>query len=357
MAGSLQIVRETGLDLERERVTDHRPSPDRIAVRVEGLGKDFRHPWSGRLKTAVDGLTFDVPAGKVFGLLGPNGAGKTTTLKMLLGLLVPSRGRAWLLDRPAGTPESRRGVGFLPENPYFYEHLTGIEFLEFSGRLAGLDRRAARAEASELVERVGLGEAARVRLRRYSKGMLQRVGLAHALLGDPELLFLDEPMSGLDPLGRRDVADLIRELRRRGTTIVFSSHILHDVEVLCDQVAILRAGRLVALGGLRDLLGGESGGSEILVRAARALLLPPELAAVAHEESGAFVRLTASSSEQASALVAWLAGRGHAIVSVTPQRRSLEDLFVDAVEDSAARSGGRARGLATAGERSAGDRQ
>ncbi|MEP7028283.1 MAG: ABC transporter ATP-binding protein [Candidatus Eisenbacteria bacterium] len=308
---------------------DRRPGSDRSAVRVEGLGKDFRHPWTRRIKTAVHEVSFDVPEGGVFGLLGPNGAGKTTTLRVLLGLLPATRGRAFLLGRPAGPPESRQDVGFLPENPYFYDHLTALEFLEFSGELAGMSRAAARAQAHELIERVGLAHAARTRMRKYSKGMLQRAGLAHALMGRPRLLFLDEPMSGLDPIGRREVVDLIRELKAQGTTVVFSSHILHDVEVLCDRVAILRAGRLLKLGTLDALLEGGGAGAEIVVRSRGVFALPPEFLGVEIENVAGRVRLVLDDAARASALVAWLAGRGHEVISLTPERRSLEDLFMD----------------------------
>jgi ABC-2 type transport system ATP-binding protein len=301
-------------------------------VRVEGLGKDFRHPWTQRVKTAVHEVSFDVPEGGVFGLLGPNGAGKTTTLRLLLGLLPATRGQAWLLGRPAGTPASREDVGYLPENPYFFDHLTGLEFLEFSGELAGLSRPAAREQARTLVEKVGLGHAARTRLRKYSKGMLQRAGLAHALMGRPRLLFLDEPMSGLDPIGRREVVDLVRELKKEGTTVVFSSHILHDVEVLCDRVAILRAGRLLAAGTLEQLLEQGDGGAEIVVRPRGALALPPEFLGVAIEPVGARTRIVIDDPRRAPALVAWLAGHGHEILQLTPVRRSLEDLFMHMFE-------------------------
>jgi len=302
------------------------------AVRVEGLGKDFRHPWTQRVKTAVHEVSFDVPAGEVFGLLGPNGAGKTTTLRVLLGLLPATRGQAWLFGRPAGTPSSREDVGFLPENPYFYDHLTALEFLEFSGELAGLSRAAAREHAHALVGRVGLALSARTRLRKFSKGMLQRVGLAQALMGRPRLLFLDEPMSGLDPIGRREVVDLVRELKGQGTTVVFSSHILHDVEVLCDRVAILRAGRLLAAGTLDALLEQGDGGAEIVVRAKGTLALPPEFLGVAIESLGARTRIVIDDPGRAPALVAWLAAHGHEIVQLTPVRRSLEDLFMHMFE-------------------------
>ena len=311
-----------------------RPASDQPAVRVEGLGKDFRHPWTRRLKTAVHEISFDVPEGQTFGLLGPNGAGKTTTLRMLLGLLPSTRGEAFLLGRAAGTPESRQDIGFLPENPYFYDHLTALEFLEYSGELAGMSARAARVQAKELLERVGLAPAASTRMRKYSKGMLQRAGLAHALMGRPRLLFLDEPMTGLDPIGRREVADLIRELKHDGVTVVFSSHILHDVETLCDRVAILRAGRLLALGTLEQLLADGTGGAELVVAPRGSLALPSSFAGAAIEPAGPLTRIALADGGRASALVAWLVGQGHEIVSLTRERRSLEDLFMDMFQDA-----------------------
>jgi len=332
MTATSQSLLRQGAAPSGRVATPARPDSDQPAVRVDALGKDFRHPWTQRLKTAVHEVSFDVPEGGVFGLLGPNGAGKTTTLRMLLGLLPPTRGQAWLLGRPAGTPESRADVGFLPENPYFYDHLTATEFLEFSGELAGLSRAAARAQAGTLIERVGLASAARVRMRKFSKGMLQRAGLAHALMGRPRLLFLDEPMSGLDPIGRREVVDLVRELKASGVTIVFSSHILHDVEVLCDRVAILRAGRLLASGTLEALLEQGDGGSEILVRAHGALALPPEFLGIDIEPLGTRTRLVVGDPGRAPALVAWLTAHGHEVLQLTPVRRSLEDLFMHMFE-------------------------
>jgi ABC-2 type transport system ATP-binding protein len=329
MQSNLQLESRTMPGLVRTSTDQRRPASGRRAVVVEGLGKDFRHPWTRRIKTAVHEISFDVPEGETLGLLGPNGAGKTTTLRMLLGLLPATRGEATLLGLPAGTPESREHVGFLPENPYFYDHLTALEFLEYSGELAGLTRGAARAQARDLVERVGLAGAAATRMRKYSKGMLQRAGLAHALMGRPRLLFLDEPMTGLDPIGRHEVAELVRDLKREGVTVVFSSHILHDVETLCDRVAILRAGRLLATGTLEELLGDGRGGAEIVAVPRGTLALPPEFAGVSIEPAGTRVRLVATDARRASALVAWLATHGHEVVSLSPERRSLEDLFMD----------------------------
>jgi ABC-2 type transport system ATP-binding protein len=329
MQPTLQLESRTLTPPVRSIADQRRPASGRPAVGVDGLGKDFRHPWTRRIKTAVHEISFAVPEGETFGLLGPNGAGKTTTLRMLLGLMPPSRGDATLLGLPAGTPESRAHVGFLPENPYFYDHLSALEFLEYSGELAGLTRGASRAQARELVERVGLAHAATTRMRKYSKGMLQRAGLAHALMGRPRLLFLDEPMTGLDPIGRHEVSELMRELKREGVTVVFSSHILHDVETLCDRVAILRAGRLLATGTLEDLLGDGRGGAEIIVAPRGTLALPPEFAGAAIEPAGARVRVVVPAAAAASALVAWLATHGHEVISLSPERRSLEDLFMD----------------------------
>src|SRR5262245_8598551 len=199
-----------------ERIPDQRSAADRPAaacgpepaVRARGLGKFYRHPWTGRLVSGVEDLNLEVVRGEVMGCLGPNGAGKTTTLKLLTGLLKPTTGNAWIFGVPITAAESRRRLGFLPEQPYFYEYLTGVEYLEFAGRLSGLHAHHAHARARHWIGRVGLGGREHLVLRKYSKGMLQRIGLAAALIHDPELLILDEPMSGLDPFGRRDVRDL-----------------------------------------------------------------------------------------------------------------------------------------------------
>jgi ABC-2 type transport system ATP-binding protein len=300
------------------------------ALVAAGLTKVFRHPWTLRAKTAVADLSLTVERGEIFGLLGPNGAGKTTTLKLLLGLLRPTAGRAWLLGEPAGTPASRVGVGYLPENPYFFDRLTAREFLTFSGRLAGLAGAEARRRAGAWLERLGLGARADTPLRKYSKGMLQRVGLAHALVGEPELVFLDEPMSGLDPLGRREVRDLILECGARGATVVFSSHILPDVELICERVAVLAGGRVARMGPLDELLESDEPGSEVVARGPQPLLLPPRLAGVTHEARGRHVVLRAPGPAVLGQLLAYLPGAGYEVESVTPVRRSLESVVLEA---------------------------
>src|SRR5262245_44416509 len=253
------------------------PSGSEPAVRTAGLGKAYRHPWTGRLVSGVEDLNFEVARGEVMGCLGPNGAGKTTTLKLLTGLLKPTAGNAWIFGVPITSVESRRRLGFLPEQPYFYEYLTGIEYLEFAGRLSGLHAHDAYARARHWIGRVGLGGREKWILRKYSKGMLQRIGLAAALLHDPELLILDEPMSGLDPFGRRDVRDLIDQQRERGTTVLFSSHIIPDVESLCDRVAIILAGKLTRVATVGEIVSGSP--QRVEIRCARVPLLDvtPEL--------------------------------------------------------------------------------
>lgn len=228
-------------------------------LEVEDLYKTFRVGFFRKTVRAVRGVTFEVRRGEVFGLLGPNGAGKSTTIKTAMGLIFPSKGSVRVLGRSCTQPASRHGVGYLPENPYFHESLTPRELLAFYGRLYGLDGKTIRRRSERLLEQVDLGHAAKRQLRKFSKGMLQRVGLAQALLAEPELLILDEPMSGLDPIGRKLLADMIAQLGAGGTTVVFSSHILSDVERLCSRVVILNKGRKVAEGRLEELLKKDAG--------------------------------------------------------------------------------------------------
>src|SRR5205814_8153230 len=209
--------------------------------------------WRNRTYRALDRLTLDIAPGEVFGFLGPNGAGKTTTLKLLMQLVYPTAGRAEILGRPLGDLSVKRRIGYLPENPYFYDYLTAEELLAYFAALFGYPRSECRSRAARLLDEVGIAGERRLQLRKFSKGMLQRVGIAQALINDPELVIFGEPMSGLDPLGRRDVHALILRLRDRGCTVFFSSHVLSDAEALCSKVAILAKGRLVAGGRLTDL--------------------------------------------------------------------------------------------------------
>src|SRR5438034_1001578 len=240
------------------------------------LTKDFASGfWRKKLYRAVDRLTLEVRPGEVFGFLGPNGAGKTTTLKLLMQLVFPTSGRAEMLGYPAGDLRLKQRIGYLPENPYFYDHLTAEELLTYFAALFGCRAAEARARASRLLDEVGIAAERRLQLRKFSQGMLQRVGIAQALVNDPELVIFDEPMSGLDPLGRREVRTLILKLRDRGCTVFFSSHVLSDAEALCSRVAILAKGRLVAGGRLDEMLAFKARGWELVVSGLADGRVPP----------------------------------------------------------------------------------
>src|SRR5258706_8515992 len=239
------------------------------AIQTDNLTKDFSLGfWRPRPYRALSGLTISIEQGEVFGFLGPNGAGKTTTLKLLMQLMYPTSGHAEILGRPVGDVSVKRRIGYLPESPYFYDHLTAEELLAYFASLMGYSRSDRRKRVQALLDEVGIGAERRMQLRKFSKGMLQRVGIAQAILNDPEVVFLDEPMSGLDPLGRREVRNLILKLRDRGCTVFFSSHVLSDAEALCSRVAILVNGHLATAGKLSDILafkvrGGELGVSDL----------------------------------------------------------------------------------------------
>ncbi|MBI3539631.1 MAG: ABC transporter ATP-binding protein [Candidatus Eisenbacteria bacterium] len=315
-----------------------RPAADRgphgsAAVRTAGLAKSYRHPWTGRLVQGLHPLDFEVRRGEVMGYLGPNGAGKTTTLKLLTGLLKPTAGAGWLFDVSIDQVASRRSLGFLPEQPYFYEYLNGVEYLELAGRLSGLGAHDATRRATRWLGRVGLGDRPRLVLRKYSKGMLQRLGLAAALIHEPELLILDEPMSGLDPFGRRDVRDLILEQRARGTTVLFSSHILPDVEILCDRVAIVLHGRLTRVATVGELVSDSCQQVEIRCTGIDAIAVPPELGAVLTRlDRPCETVFTLADDARLNEAVAWLMRAGATVRAVTPQRATLEDLFLATAE-------------------------
>ncbi len=307
------------------------------AVVTEGLTKDFRAGfWRSRPHRALDGLSFEIPTGGVFGLLGPNGAGKSTTLKILINLLWPSAGRAQVFGRPPGDVEAHRRLGFLPENPTFYDHLTAEELLTYFAGLFGYSPADRRARANRFLDMVGIGADRRRLLRHYSKGMVQRVGIAQALINDPELVILDEPMSGLDPIGRRDVRDLILHLRDEGRTVLFSSHILSDAELLCSRVAILAKGKLVAAGALSELTAAQPGsgdGWEVV-----AINVQPDVAdrLTARVRRATCIAPGRYSFELApelrpETLVADLASAGASVVSLTPVRTTLEDVFMERI--------------------------
>jgi len=318
------------------------------AIRIEDLTKDYQVGfWRKRPYRALDRLTLEVQPGEVFGFLGPNGAGKTTTLKLLMQLIFPTSGRAEILGRPVGDVSAKQRIGYLPENPSFYDYLTAQELLEYFGHLFGYSLTDARSRAARLLERVGIGpERRRQQLRKYSKGMIQRVGIAQALLNDPEVVFLDEPMSGLDPLGRRDVRSLILELRDQGRTVFFSSHILADAEALCSRVAVVAGGRLAASGRLSDILAFQVRGWELVI----ADLRPEVLARIGSQIEKATeispqryaleLPLQAAPQELLSELIA----TGATLISLNPLRDTLEDFFVRRVAEvgEGARAAGKA---------------
>jgi ABC-2 type transport system ATP-binding protein len=303
-------------------------APAELAVEVTGLSKSYRvgHLRPRRLP-ALHELTLAVPRGEIFGYLGPNGSGKTTTLKVLMGLVFAEAGTARLLGRPLDDPRCRDRVGYLPEHPYLYDYLTPAEYLDYVGRLFGMDKPGRRARAQELLERVGLVPFARTPLRRFSKGMLQRIGLAQALMNSPDLVFLDEPMSGLDPIGRRLVREIILDLRAQGHTVFFSTHILSDAETLCDRVALLRAGRLVAVGRLDEILDLDVSHMEVLISGldeARVAALPGDI----QRRHKLGERWSLQVAERGlGALVRAVEEAGGRILSVQPVRQSLEDYF------------------------------
>jgi ABC-2 type transport system ATP-binding protein len=299
-------------------------------IRAAGLHKTYRTGFWMRRTDAVRGVDLDVGEGETFGLLGPNGSGKTTTIKLLTGLILPSAGEAWVSGIPVADPRSRARLGFLPEGTYFHEYLTGREFLDFHGALLGISRAERRDRISGLLERVGMGLAADQQIRGYSKGMRQRIGLAQALVGDPQVLILDEPMSGLDPIGRKEVRDLILELREEGKTVFFSSHILADAEMICDRVAILVRGRVVHEGSLCAHLGREIEGLELVAEGIdEALVQSLEAEAMrvtAQDARFHFEFRDESSAEKALDQVRAAGGR---VRSLVPRRKSLEDLMVE----------------------------
>jgi ABC-2 type transport system ATP-binding protein len=294
-------------------------------LEVENLRKEFVRGISRKRTVAVDGISFAVERGEVFGFLGPNGAGKTTTMKMLMGLIHPSGGKASILGAQIGDLAAKRRIGYLPENPYFYDYLTASEFLHMIGRIYGLDRATRRKRAGELLERVGVAMAKDRAMRGYSKGMLQRVGLAQALMGDPELVVLDEPMSGLDPIGRREVRELMLELRERGKTVFFSTHILADANLLCERVAIIVKGKLRDVGPLGQLLSPKVHRIDVLWQGSEDLR---EGFAGEHSSSSEGRVFVAREQAEVDRFVAAVVAGGGSITQVTPQRETLEELFV-----------------------------
>lgn len=304
------------------------------AVEIAGLSKDYEKGFLVKKRIrALDDLTLNVRPGIIFGFLGGNGAGKTTTIKTLMRLQFPTAGTARILGKDISDVSMHRRIGYCPENPYFYDYLTAREVMNYFGKLFGLDKSARERKTSELLTAVGLDEKDWKRqLRKYSKGMLQRVGLAQSLINEPELVFLDEPMSGLDPVGRREIRELIAGLRAKGVTVFMSTHILSDIEALCDEVAILRGGKLAASGNLNDLLreSEEVGSFEVIVEGLSAEAIRDGIEFIAGAElaarpNGAVIHI--QDEADLDAVLKITRNAGGRLTSVQPVKQNLEDLF------------------------------
>jgi ABC-2 type transport system ATP-binding protein len=307
-----------------------------FAVGITDLTKDYAIGFlRKRPRRALDKLNLQVAAGEVFGLLGPNGAGKSTTLKLLLRLIFPSSGTARILGKDLDDVSMHARIGYLPEQPYFYDHLTARELLNYAAALFGMAGRLRQRRVVDLLDLLGLSDSGDIPLRKFSKGMIQRVGIAQALINDPEVVFLDEPMSGLDPLGRREVRDLILDLKNQGKTVFFSTHILSDAEMLCDRVAILDRGRLQGCGELREILSlGVSATEIVLDNPSEELLTELQGLAARQVKTGGRVRLEIADEKGVSQALETILRAGARIVSLNPVKMSLEDYFMARVGEA-----------------------
>jgi ABC-2 type transport system ATP-binding protein len=286
--------------------------------------------WRKRPKVGLRPLRLTIEEGEVFGFLGPNGAGKTTTLKLLMGLVFPTAGTARILGHEIDDPRVKSQIGFLPEQPYFYDHLSARELLNYYAQLSGVPAKSRSERVEQMLTRVGLSDSAGMQLRKFSKGMLQRVGLAQAILHNPKVVFLDEPMSGLDPMGRREVRDLIQELRHEGKTVFFSTHILSDAEALCDRVGVIHQGELRGVGAIADLTSQRHGKIEIIFYAQN---VPASLTSLGAEAriSGSIVNAVLPEEQQDAALEV-LRRERIKLISLTPVRSSLEDYYIQKMQ-------------------------
>ena len=299
------------------------------AIETHGLRMVYKGELFKKSRVALEGLDLTVEEGEIFGYLGPNGAGKTTTLKCLVGLVRPTAGRASILGVPVESVESRKSVGFLPEEPYFYEYLTGLETIEFYARLSRVRREESKKRAREILELVGLSQAAEERVRTYSRGMRQRLGFASAIVHTPKVVIFDEPMGGLDPGGRKEFRDLILSLRDSGATIFFSTHIISDVEALCDRVGILSGGKLVASGRLADLVSGRVKSVDVELEA----LADVELKSMREDiirmvQEGRFLHLTVKDIDAAQRVIRIARERGAKVIEINRRRETLEEVFL-----------------------------
>jgi ABC-2 type transport system ATP-binding protein len=302
-------------------------------IEITNLTKDYEVGFLRKRKVrALDGLSLSIDGGQIFGFLGANGAGKTTTLKLLMRLIFPTTGNARILGHDIQDVRMHQRIGYLPENPYFYDYLTAREFLDYCAQIFGLPAAVRKRRAADLLARVKLDEKRwDTQLRKFSKGMLQRVGLAQSLVNDPEIVFLDEPMSGLDPVGRREVRDLIAALRDEGKTVFMCSHILSDIEVLCDQVAILKKGRLAQVGYLDELRRKTEGPNrmEVMATGTDANTLRKHLADAEIAPTPRGLQIEIDSEDEIEKVIAALRQVGGKVVSIQPVKQSLEELFID----------------------------
>jgi ABC-2 type transport system ATP-binding protein len=299
------------------------------AIRIENLQKTFRLGFIPKTREILKGISFSVKEGEIFGYLGPNGAGKTTTIKCLLGLIFPDAGTIEIFGQPHLSARARQTLGFLPENPYFYDYLTATEFLAFYADLFGLGRSEKDAIIVRLLKLVGLERAASLQLRKFSRGMLQRIGLAQALVNDPKLVILDEPLGGLDPLGRKEIRDIIVRFKQEGKTVFFTSHILQDIEMICDHVAIIVGGRVVKQGALHDLVSEKVLFTEIMVSG-----VPPEALRGLGESvsvQGERVFLKILEEKRVDDILALVREKKGKVISLSPRTETLEDIFVETV--------------------------
>ena len=299
-------------------------------LEVTDLRKVFHIGFFRKRVEAVNGASFSVNRGEIFGLLGPNGAGKTTTIKSILRLIFPTAGEIRIFGRDADDREATKRIGYMPENPYVYQYLKPSEFLDLCGRLVGIPKKERRHRSEEMIDKVGLRQAVDRPIGKFSKGMMQRIGLAQALLHDPELLVLDEPMSGLDPIGRKEVRDVLLEQRSRGKTLLFTSHILSDVEMLCDRVVIMREGRITAEGQVHDLLASTARRVEIqLSGASRALKDSLRSRGTVVEDAEGRITLRADCDEAAAEILRISNVAGARLEALIPERQTLERLFLE----------------------------
>ncbi|MBI4975244.1 ABC transporter ATP-binding protein [Candidatus Peregrinibacteria bacterium] len=303
-----------------------------LAIEIKNLSKLFRAGFIMKRVKVLDNLNLDINKGEIFGYLGPNGAGKTTTIKILLGIISPTAGSVSLLGKDIKEIGVKKYVGFLPEQPYFYDYLTANEFLHFCGQLFNINRIDRQKRIDELLRIVKLEESSHLQLRKFSKGMLQRIGIAQALINDPELIILDEPMSGLDPIGRKEIRDIILSLRDRGKTIFFSTHIIPDVEMICDRVGIIMAGKLQDVGYIDDMLDASISNTEIIVSNISEPLID-EIKKIAPQciQTSDKLLIKAENDEQISKIIETIYKHHGQLISLTPHKKSLEDIFVERI--------------------------